>query len=316
MNGIKSLDNKAIGRRLEDLRRSKKSIKDSKYSSSSEMSQDELIQELGLDCSQTTISRWEHGECSISIDAIYKYSQYFGVSIDYILTSKEFKVSKDSSSLIKNPSNLSDLYKILIEFMNVTPFDQFQLMSNRQNIKMSLENLYGEDKAKQILDNMEDFIKANNIQKKQDFLLACLMTKYTPENMSDASDSFIHVPPHFDDYEQIVIDYEVNFKKTILITFLCRLTKIMRLNKSVKKQYSGVDLTKLWLNRHFDLASEYSIYGASLPESQNKPYKLLEIIERNIADYVGFEVDEEGFSFKPKISFEDACSNMINEPDE
>ena len=50
--------------------------------------QDELAKILG--CSQSTLTRWEKGECEPTAPYIIAVSEYFSVSADYILGIKEF----------------------------------------------------------------------------------------------------------------------------------------------------------------------------------------------------------------------------------
>ena len=80
------------------------------------ITQKELASFLGIN--QNTYSYWENGKVKIDSDSLSKLSNYFGVSVDYILgisdEKKEDSVKTPSSENKVSPS-LQTLYKVASE---------------------------------------------------------------------------------------------------------------------------------------------------------------------------------------------------------
>ena len=312
MGELKSLDNKAIGERLVKMRKSLDSKNPSIYKNISEMGQDEFIQELGLLCTQSTISRWEKGKGSISIDAAYKYSQYFHKSIDYILTSKEFKISHEDTSMVKKPSNLSDLFRIFIDFMRKTPFTNFSLNTNKETLQSSLENLYGKDNARLIKKNMDKFIKDNGIESKEDFYVASFSTNYSEQDMQNENEQLMHPEPKIA-FDGIEYDNKKPLK-SLIFAFIIRYNGTVELMKKSREEDLGIDVIAPWLKENYDLASGYSIYGEAL-SANTKPYKLIEIVRDNIAEFIYQYYEDSKLDDDEKISFIETVRNIIHRLD-
>lgn len=84
--------NQEIGKRLRDLR--EKLIIDGKT-----CSQDKIIELLGLNISQNTLSQIEKGKkATPAYDILIKYSQYFNISLDALITGKEFQPKQEAES--------------------------------------------------------------------------------------------------------------------------------------------------------------------------------------------------------------------------
>ena len=314
MNILKNLDNKDIGRRLEDLRKSKKSIKASKNSNTTEMSQDELIQELGLDCKQATISRWEHGANSISLDAIYKYSQYFHKSIDYILTSEEFKVDPEDSSMVKTPYTISELFRLLVDFMQKTPFNNFSFKSSNETLQELLDTMYGEENARLIKENMDEFIENHGIEQENNDFTISLSTEYKEIDMINEYHRYTHPEPYVD--AEGNIDESNVPQKSLIIAFLSRYQRLKERLQESKEDGLSINILGSWLYKHYDLASGYSVEGYSLSE-KSKPYRLNQNVQDSIYKCVGEYYDEEldELCKNRELSFEEAIDNILHLPD-
>ena len=61
---------KAVAKRIKDLRESVN------------LSQNKMSKELGI--SQSALNRYEHDETSVPDDVLFKYAEFFDVSLDYI----------------------------------------------------------------------------------------------------------------------------------------------------------------------------------------------------------------------------------------
>lgn len=80
------------------------------------ITQKELASFLGIN--QNTYSYWENGKVKIDSDSLSKLSNYFGVSVDYILGISDEKKEdsvKTPSSENKVPPSLQTLYKVASE---------------------------------------------------------------------------------------------------------------------------------------------------------------------------------------------------------
>ena len=69
-----------------------------------EISQESLAEQIG--CSTQYIYQIESGRCKPSIDALLSLSEYFGVSIDYLLKGNSENVSDILSSVLRDFSPL------------------------------------------------------------------------------------------------------------------------------------------------------------------------------------------------------------------
>ena len=78
------VSNVEIGKRLKSLRENV-DIEGGKT-----CSQDKLIELLNLEISQNLLSNIERGKTAAPFDVLVKYSEYFGVSLDKLITGKDF----------------------------------------------------------------------------------------------------------------------------------------------------------------------------------------------------------------------------------
>lgn len=102
------------------------------------ITQKELASFLGIN--QNTYSYWENGKVKIDSDSLSKLSNYFGVSVDYILgisdEKKEDSVKTPSSENKVSPS-LQTLYKVASELseeqiQDVLDYIQFKKYQQRK----------------------------------------------------------------------------------------------------------------------------------------------------------------------------------------
>ena len=85
------------------------------------MSQQELGNIVGL--TATGVSYWESGKAMPSIDALEKVSEYFGVSVDYLLGNDELedkaKALLKKVSKVKKQEDKEKLYSIISRTIDV-----------------------------------------------------------------------------------------------------------------------------------------------------------------------------------------------------
>lgn len=78
------ISNVEIGKRLKDLRENVDT------EGGKPCSQDKLIELLHLEISQNMLSNIERGKTAAPLDVLVKYSEHFGVSLDKLITGKDF----------------------------------------------------------------------------------------------------------------------------------------------------------------------------------------------------------------------------------
>ena len=61
-----------------------------------------------LNVAQSTISDWERGRSDIDNASLIKMSEKLNVSIDMILTGKEYSLTNDENEMLENYRSLSD----------------------------------------------------------------------------------------------------------------------------------------------------------------------------------------------------------------
>jgi len=94
----------AVAKRITDLRTSMK------------LSQNKMSRELGI--SQSALNRYEHNETSVPDDVLFKYAEFFDVSLDYIFgrTDKpEGMLFKHEPELLKRKMVREDEWEDFVE---------------------------------------------------------------------------------------------------------------------------------------------------------------------------------------------------------
>ncbi len=71
-----------------------------------------FIKSLGF--SAGNLKRWENG-ATVNSDILLAISEHFKVSIDYLLTGKEFKVSSNVDLINSNETTMINLFRMLSE---------------------------------------------------------------------------------------------------------------------------------------------------------------------------------------------------------
>lgn len=127
------LEAKKIGRRIQDIRREKR------------ISQAQLAANSGISCN--TCSSWEQGKFSdMRISHLYPMCQYLGVTVEYLLTGKEFQAGIEHEKLKESMIMVLNIYKDFLSDM--TSEELFEKIMNgyysdgRENFISSLETAF------------------------------------------------------------------------------------------------------------------------------------------------------------------------------
>lgn len=107
--------NQEIGKRLKELR-------ESIMFEGKNCSQDKLIEILGLNISQNTLSQIEKGKKTApAYDVLIKYSEYFNVSLDQLITGKEYQIKQKDAEF--KPLTFADIVSAANTLMTFYPAD-------------------------------------------------------------------------------------------------------------------------------------------------------------------------------------------------
>lgn len=115
-----------------------------------------VAKETGI--SQTTFSNWKSGRSIPKTDSLQKIADYFGVTLDYLMTGKEEPVESESPLLEREKREIGrDLDRIMEEiendvngplYYNGQPIDEESLDLLRDALMLGLKKLKKENKVK------------------------------------------------------------------------------------------------------------------------------------------------------------------------
>lgn len=74
-----------------------------------------VAKETGI--SQTTFSNWKSGRSMLKTDALQKIADYFGVTIDYLMTGKEETELKETSLTTKDERDISRKLSMTLDLL-------------------------------------------------------------------------------------------------------------------------------------------------------------------------------------------------------
>ena len=118
------ISNVEIGKRLKSLRENVDTERGNTYS------QDKLIELLHLEISQNMLSNIERGKTAAPLDVLVKYSEHFGVSLDKLITGKDFvppvkeKKQETFADIIKAFFLIDEYYPIVISENGKISFEE------------------------------------------------------------------------------------------------------------------------------------------------------------------------------------------------
>lgn len=114
------ISNVEIGKRLKSLRENADTEGGNTYS------QDKLIELLHLEISQNMLSNIERGKTAVPLDVLVKYSEHFGVSLDKLITGKDFtppakeKKQETFADILRAIFFINEYYPMKINTENVS----------------------------------------------------------------------------------------------------------------------------------------------------------------------------------------------------
>lgn len=104
----------------------------------------QLTGELGI--SNSSFTDWKKGKGSPSLDTVVKFSDYFNVSIDYLVRGTEFTETAGCSVLKKLDFSNNEDKELLDKFHSLTPELQGKLMSYMDGMLAAMPIQEGSEK--------------------------------------------------------------------------------------------------------------------------------------------------------------------------